>query len=113
MTNHQAETTYALLWSSTQHAFHVEPLSTTLKKARQVFLRGHGTDYSPLFIGTDNQCRQARRVLCEYRERLREQLDPAPVDVSEAKAVGDLCDEFMADLLKRMARHQQHDTHPQ
>lgn len=108
-----AEPTYALLWSGSQHAFHVEPLTTTLKKARQVFLRGHGTDYVPLFVGTDHQCRQARRVLCEYRERLQGQLPPTPVDVSEAKAVGELCDDFMADLLERMAAHKQHDTQPQ
>lgn len=107
------ETTYALLWSRAQHAFHVEPFSTTLKKARQVFLRGYGTDFSPVFIGSDDECRQARRVLCEYRERLQAHQDPAPVDVSEAKAVGELCDDFMADLLERMAAHKQHDTQPQ
>lgn len=105
--------TYALLWSRAQHAFHVEPFSTTLKKARQVFLRGYGTDYAPLCVGSDDQCRQARRVLCEYRERLQGQLPPTPVDVSEAKAVGELRDDFMADLHKRMAAHKQHDTQPQ
>lgn len=110
----QANTeTFALLWSSTQHAFHVEPLSTTLKKARQVFLRGYGTDYAPLFVGTDHQCRQARRVLREHRERIEAQQNPMPAEHSEAKAVGDLCDEFMADLLARMATHKQHDTQPQ
>lgn len=109
----QDETTYALLWSSTQHAFHVEPLSITLKKARQVFLRGHGTDYSPLFVGSDDQCRQARRVLCEHRERIGAQQTPIPAEHSEAKAVGDLCDEFMADLLARMAAHKQPHTQPQ
>lgn len=111
----QANTeTYALLWSSTQRAFHVEPVSTMLKKARQVFLRGYGTDYAPLFFGSDDQCRQARRVLCEHRERIEAQQTPAPVEVTEAKAVGDLCEAFMADLMERMAAHQQHaNTAPQ
>ncbi|MGF6214396.1 hypothetical protein [Comamonas sp. 4034] len=99
---------HSLLWSYTQGCFHIEPLRTMLEKNLRSFLRGYGTDFAPLFFGSDDDCRAARRVLAEHKECLSDPMTAAPESVTEAKAVGDLCDAFMADLMKRMAKHQQH-----
>ena len=99
---------FVLLWSCSQGCFHVEPLRTMLEKNRRSFLRGYGTDFAPLFFGTDDDCRAARRVLAKHKEGLSDPMTAAPESVTEAKAVGDLCDAFMADLMERIAKHQQH-----
>lgn len=44
--------TYALLWSKTQYAFHVEPLEFTVKKGMQFFLSNMSNDYLLIGMGT-------------------------------------------------------------
>lgn len=105
MNLHQEETIFALLWSGSQNTFHVEPLKTMLTKNRRACLLGNGTDYVLIFLGSDDQCRQARRFLCAHRERIEGNPLPVSAGSSEAKSAGDLCDAFMVDLLERMANH--------
>ena len=62
----QASTeTYALLWSGSQRAFHIEPLRKMLETNRSHFADGRVTDYVPIYLGTDEQCRQASHVVQE------------------------------------------------
>lgn len=62
---------YALLWSQTQCALHVEPLQEMLNKNRRACASNRCTDYIPVFVGTRELCSEAaerlRPVLCERR----------------------------------------------
>lgn len=104
MTNQQIEPTYALLWSYSQRCFHAEPLRTMLEKNRRCYVEGRATDYVAVFIGSDDECRLASRLL---RRTLAERGSEAPqAEVSEPARVGDRLNAFLADLVGRLKASQ-------
>lgn len=97
MTNHQFEPTYALLWSGSQRCFHVEPLRTMLEKNRKSYVEGRASDFIPVFVGGDDECRLVSRLL---RRTLAERGRKAPqAEDSEPARVGGRLDAFLVNLV--------------
>ena len=55
---------WALLWSHSQNALHIEPVSQWLSKNRQAYTANRGlTDYHPLHIGSRKDCETTANVV--------------------------------------------------
>lgn len=65
MTNQQIEPAYALLWSRSQGALHIEPVAQMLKANRRAYASNHGSDYLPIHLGSDEECRKAAELARE------------------------------------------------
>lgn len=50
---------YALLWSKSQDAIHVEPLYESLHKGRAAFVGNRKTDYIMLYVGSRHEIDEA------------------------------------------------------
>ena len=68
-----------------------------LEKNRKCYVEGRASDFIPVFVGGDDECRLASRLL---RRTLAERGREAPqAEVSEPARVGDRLDAFLADLV--------------
>ena len=67
----QTKHPYALLWSQSQCAMHIEPVVDMLTENRRACAENRRMDYVPIAIGTREECDAAasrlRPVLCERR----------------------------------------------
>jgi len=62
--------TWALLWSHSQNAFHVERVADMLASNREAYVANRPSDYVPLFIGAQDDCRKAAdSSLCVLNSR--------------------------------------------
>lgn len=50
--------THVMLWSQSQCALHIEPLDAMLSSNRRAYADDRRMDFVPLYIGTDEDCRQ-------------------------------------------------------
>lgn len=64
---------YALLWSQSQCALHIEPIKDMLLENRRACADDRRMDYVPIAFGSEEHCRevaeQVRPTLIERRER--------------------------------------------
>ncbi|WCM88829.1 hypothetical protein [Acidovorax sp. NCPPB 3576] len=61
--------THALLWSHSQCALHVEPIADMLSSNRQAYTQDRGSDYVPIFLGCDDDCRKAAEAVRDTMHR--------------------------------------------
>lgn len=69
-----AEPPWVLLWSQSQCALHIEPVSAMLRSNRRAYREDRRMDYVPIFIGPDEACRtvaDAVRETMTKRQRER------------------------------------------
>ncbi|MGC3984811.1 MAG: hypothetical protein QM777_08835 [Pseudorhodoferax sp.] len=50
--------THVMLWSQSQCALHIERVEDMLRSNRRAYAADRRMDYVPLFIGTDEDCRE-------------------------------------------------------
>jgi hypothetical protein len=66
------DTTYALLWSQSQNALHIETVAELLKTDADAFKENRRMDYVPMYFGTDDDChvfaRELRPILRDREE---------------------------------------------
>lgn len=64
---------YALLWSQSQGAMHIEPIADMLDQNREACADDRRMDYVPIAFGSEEHCREAaeqvRPTLHERQER--------------------------------------------
>ncbi|MBB6577988.1 hypothetical protein HNP33_002056 [Comamonas odontotermitis] len=65
MTTNQIEATHVLLWSCSQCALHIEPVAQMLKANRRAYASNYGSDYLPIHMGSDEECRKAAELARE------------------------------------------------
>ncbi|MDD0814270.1 hypothetical protein PSQ39_06470 [Curvibacter sp. HBC28] len=54
---------HVLLWSQSQCALHIEPVSEMLSSNRRAYAENRTMDYVPIFFGTDEKCHEIGRAL--------------------------------------------------
>lgn len=55
---------WALLWSQSQNALHIEPVGDLLSKNRVAYTNDADlTDYQPIYIGDKETCRQTAELI--------------------------------------------------
>ncbi|KEH08275.1 hypothetical protein GY14_20775 [Delftia tsuruhatensis] len=62
---------WALLWSHSQCAMHIEPVMDMLKQNRQACATDRGMDYVPIAIGSREECDAAASRLRPYLNERR------------------------------------------
>jgi len=55
--------TFALLWSQSQCALHVESLTDMLSANRRAYTDNRRMDYVPIFFGSDDACHEIGKAL--------------------------------------------------
>lgn len=55
--------TFALLWSQSQCALHVESLTDMLSSNRRAYTDDRRMDYVPIFFGSDEACHEIGKAL--------------------------------------------------
>lgn len=78
MTTEKKQTThYALLWSQSQCALHIEPIEDMLAENRQAFADDRRMDYVPIAFGSQEHCSEvAEQVRPTLRERQERKSNP-------------------------------------
>lgn len=70
------EQTHVLLWSQSQCALHIEPISDMLQENARAFAANRGMDYVPIVFGSADECHAAaERVRPTLRTRQLEQAE--------------------------------------
>lgn len=91
-------TVHALLWSQSQCALHIEPVSDMLSENRQAYADDRRMDYVPIYIGDEGECRTAAdavRVTMRARQARRACMDlgsDTPLACSVTRDPGAICD---------------------
>lgn len=68
---------YTLLWSQSQGALHIEPITDMLTENHQAFVDDRRMDYVPIAFGSQEQCREiAEQVRPTLRERQERKSNP-------------------------------------
>lgn len=63
MTIKPTDATHVLLWSRNQSALHIEPIAVMLTNNRRAYADNRGTDYVPVFFGSNDECHEASAAM--------------------------------------------------
>lgn len=74
------QVTHALLWSQSQCAMHIEPITDMLSTNRQAYAVNRRMDYVPIYFGSADDCHKASAsVRTTMRQREEARAESAPI----------------------------------